>query len=234
MHLLFGKIGEGGPCTEKNILLISGGVWYAKFMKFLYFTWLLAFLWVPSSWSDSRLGLRLGAAQFEGTSQNETIRNATGSKTYVFAPDISYLYAIDQKLMVGTGFDVYYSAGNLDLWGLRFFGRYYISGAAKPLLIKKELLEFKQMPKHNTYVGAEFRRYHYSLGTNPTQLGEYELEGQYYNISMMGGYELTINPQFNYNAELSYSPLTFSSTDDRIVARGLIVYFGINYFFSTL
>lgn len=234
MHFLFGKIGEGGPCTEKNILLISEGVWYAKFMKFLYFTWLLVFLWVPRSWSDSRLGLRLGAAQFEGTSQNETIRNATGSKTYVFAPDVSYLYAIDQNLMVGTGFDIYYSSGNLDLWGLRFFGRYYISGAAKPLLIKKELLEFKQMPKHNTYLGAEFRRYHYSLGTNPTQLGEYELEGQYYNISVMGGYESTINPQFNYNAELSYSPLTFSSTDDRIVARGLIVYFGINYFFSTL
>ena len=184
--------------------------------------------------ANSRLGLRLGAAQFEGTSQNDTVRKAAGSKTYLMAPDLSYLYSIDKKLMVGAGIDAYYSSGNLDIWGLRVLGRYYLIGAAKPTIIKQELLELKQMPKHNFYTGGEFRRYNYSLGTNPNELGDYELEGQYYNFSVLGGYELIVNSNFSYNAEFSYAPLSFSSTDDRIVARGVIVYLGINYFFEKL
>ena len=203
-------------------------------MKCLIFLSIFGCFYSSLSRAESRLGMRLGAAQFEGSSQNKTIRNATGSKVYAFAPDITYLYAIDQKVIVGAGLDAYYSGGNLDLWGMRVLGRYYVSGASRPLLIKKELLEFKQMPKHNSYLGAEFRRYSYSLGTNPSQLGEYELQGQYYNFSLLGGHEFTINPKFNYNAELSYSPLSFSATDDRIVARGLILYLGINYFFTEL
>jgi hypothetical protein len=151
------------------------------------------------------------------------------SYTKLISPDFNLLVHLSDKFALGTGIDLYYSKSNLDFWGLKLFGRRYFHGSGVQKEIKTKTMEAKTLDKMAFYGGAEFKRYTYSLGTNKSLVQDYELEGQFYNINANIGGDYRLPKNFELNAELGYTLLALTATDNRIKAKALIFGVGIGY-----
>jgi hypothetical protein len=149
--------------------------------------------------------------------------------TKILAPDFNLLVHLNEKFALGTGIDLYYSGSNLDFWGLKLFGRRYFHGAGIQKEVKTKTMDAKTLEKMAFYWGGEFKRYTYSLGTNKSLVEDYELEGNFYNINANIGGDYRLGHNFEINAELGYTLLALTATDNRIKARSLIFGVGIGY-----
>jgi hypothetical protein len=193
---------------------------------------ILLFFTLPV-WSKNlpiKASFRLAMASFTSSSNN-SVGSTGGSYQNTGAPDFSIHYFFNPQLSVGLGLDLFTSkaTSNLDLWGLRVLSRYYFSGNGIAERIKSYNLKSSNLTKWAYYVGGELKRYTYFIGSNPSEVKDYELSGTYVNMNAMIGVDYRLNHSYELNAEFNNTISSFASTDNRILADARIIYFGGSY-----
>jgi hypothetical protein len=185
------------------------------------------------SWSKHlpmKASFRLAMASFTSSSE-QTVGSSGGSYQNTGAPDFSIHYFFTPYLSAGIGLDLYTSkaTSNLDLWALRILSRYYFSGNGIAERIKSYNLKSKNLTKWAYYAGGELKRYTYFIGSNPSEVKDFELNGTYLNINAMLGVDYRLNHSYELNAEFNNTMSSFASSDNRVRADARIIYFGGSY-----
>jgi hypothetical protein len=166
-------------------------------------------------------------------SGTHTLQTLNGSSLSLFNPDISAHYAWDKYSSFGFGADLHFNLEEqtVALFGIRAIYRLYVFGRGYPLHYKSEALWGSSLSNYAIYIGSELKRYNYFLGENPQITTDYEQNGTFYNINLLGGFDYRINHTYEINGEISYTMTSLASTDNRITMNGILYFIGLSRFY---
>lgn len=153
----------------------------------------------------------------------------SGSSTTILSPSITFHKDFSQKHQVGIGLDAFLSlsTSSVSLYGLGVGYKYFFSGSSSSttLLNNKDTVEYKN--KLSYFIGADFKRYTYFLGSNKVDEDRFEQTGNFFNLDATFGGTYSNSLRSRYLLEVSRTLAAFASSDDRVKYKGF--YLSIGY-----
>lgn len=152
----------------------------------------------------------------------------SGTSTSILSPSISYQKDFTNKHQLGIGLDVFFSLStqSVALYGLDVSYRYFISGDSSSVILRaaKDTVEYKSSVAY--FLGADFKRYSYYLGSNKVDETRFDQTGDFFNLDVVIGGTYSRSLKSRYVLEISKTLSAFASSDDRVKFTGLYMSLG--------
>jgi hypothetical protein len=171
-----------------------------------------------------KIGLRFngGLMQNTGTSR--------GSASIVYGLNFFGLYYPSSDFALGAGYKFFFDQVKLNVPVNGFFlvGRMYVAGQGTRAEIDADRMVAESHGKYAFYLGTQFDRSSYYLGTDPSRTTQ-KLTGDFLAINALLGMELRLSHRLELNVEGSAGLVAFAASDERYKVSGYILNAGISY-----
>ena len=154
----------------------------------------------------------------------------SGGTTTFGSPFFEFTKPLNLKNQVSASYELHLNiteqTTSLSGIGVRY--KYYFHGTGSYKTNRSKNLVIQSRTKWSSFLGTGITKYNYYLGSNSLQETRFEQTGSFYNLNFLAGTEYDIKHSYKVFVDLSYSILSFYSSDDRVKLRGILISTGLS------
>jgi hypothetical protein len=151
--------------------------------------------------------------------------------------DLAFLYPVGPGFFLGVGYQAHFDFSNktVPFTSLDLITRAYLLGQGTRSKTKYLSMSSERSDAFNVYVGAEFGRRDYYLGTisaaasSASTTTSSETSGNSLGLNGAVGADLRLSSHLQLTVEANASLINFAASDERYVISGLLMKLGVAY-----